>query len=49
MDDVRLLDLALRGPRPAAGLAGIDAHLADQAGADVRGGEFDQALSSSTH
>lgn len=34
MDDVRLLDLALRGPRPAAGLAGIDAHLADKAGAE---------------
>ena len=34
MDDVRLLDLALRGPRPAAGLEGIDAHLADKAGAE---------------
>ena len=34
MDDVRLLDLALRGPRPAAGLAGIDAHLADKAEAE---------------
>ena len=34
MDDVRLLDLALRGPRPAAGLAGIDAHLVDKAGAE---------------
>lgn len=28
LDGVRALDLALRGPRPAAGLAGIDAHLA---------------------
>ena len=28
LDDVRLLDLALRGPRPAAGLAGLDAHFA---------------------
>ena len=35
MDDVRLLDLALRGPRPAAGLAGIDAHLVDKAGAEL--------------
>ena len=34
MDDVRSLDLALRGPRPAAGLAGIDAHLADKPGAE---------------
>ena len=33
MDDVRLLDLALRGPRPAGGIAGIDQHLADKAGA----------------
>ena len=29
MDDVRLLDLALRGPRPAGGIAGIDTHLSD--------------------
>ena len=29
MDDVRLLDLALRGPRPAGGVAGIDQHLGD--------------------
>ncbi len=29
LDGVRLLDRALRGPRPAAGLAGIDAHLAN--------------------
>ncbi|WP_310467254.1 double-strand break repair protein AddB [Sphingomonas sp.] len=28
LDAVRLLDLALRGPRPAAGLAGLDAHFA---------------------
>jgi len=28
LDGVRALDRALRGPRPAAGLAGIDAHLA---------------------
>ena len=34
MDDVRLLDLALRGPRPAGGIAGIDKHLAEFAGAD---------------
>jgi ATP-dependent helicase/nuclease subunit B len=26
MDDVRLLDMALRGPRPATGLAGLDRH-----------------------
>ncbi|MEO5612619.1 MAG: double-strand break repair protein AddB, partial [Sphingomicrobium sp.] len=26
LDDVRSLDLGLRGPRPAAGLAGLDAH-----------------------
>ena len=30
MDDVRLLDLALRGPRPAGGLEGIDTHLRDK-------------------
>lgn len=30
LDDVRLLDLALRGPRPAAGLAGLDRHFAEQ-------------------
>ena len=30
MDDVRLLDLALRGPRPAGGLQGIDTHLRGQ-------------------
>ena len=33
MDDVRLLDLALRGPRPAGGLGGIDAHLSGKEGA----------------
>jgi len=33
MDDVRLVDLALRGPRPAGGVAGIDKHLAEMAGA----------------
>ncbi|GAA4740757.1 double-strand break repair protein AddB [Sphingomonas daechungensis] len=31
MDDVRLLDEALRGPRPAGGLEGIDAHVAEHA------------------
>ena len=36
LDGVRLLDLALRGPRPPAGLAGIAAHLA------VRGGRDDK-------
>jgi ATP-dependent helicase/nuclease subunit B len=34
LDGVRALDLALRGPRPAAGLAGIAAHLADRGGRD---------------
>ncbi|GAA0727713.1 double-strand break repair protein AddB [Sphingomonas japonica] len=34
LDGVRLLDRALRGPRPAAGLDGIDAYLADQSGRD---------------
>ncbi|MDQ3247136.1 MAG: double-strand break repair protein AddB [Pseudomonadota bacterium] len=29
LDAVRQLDLALRGPRPPAGLAGLDAHFAD--------------------
>jgi ATP-dependent helicase/nuclease subunit B len=29
LDDVRLLDLALRGPRPAPGLAGLDRHFED--------------------
>ncbi len=32
MDDVRLLDLALRGPRPAGGIAGIDTHLSTPKG-----------------
>ena len=32
LEGARALDLALRGPRPAAGLAGIDAHLAHQGG-----------------
>jgi ATP-dependent helicase/nuclease subunit B len=31
---VRALDLALRGPRPAAGLSGIASHLAEQSGRD---------------
>ena len=30
LEDVRLLDLALRGPRPATGLAGLDRHFAEQ-------------------
>jgi len=30
MDDVRLIDLALRGPRPAGGLAGLDRHFAER-------------------
>lgn len=33
MDEVRLLDLALRGPRPAGGVDGIDKHLESEAGA----------------
>ncbi len=32
LEGVRLLDRALRGPRPAPDLAGIDRHLAEQAG-----------------
>jgi ATP-dependent helicase/nuclease subunit B len=35
LDGVRQLDLVLRGPRPAAGLAGIEAHLADRGGRDA--------------
>ncbi|HET6941345.1 MAG TPA: PD-(D/E)XK nuclease family protein [Sphingomicrobium sp.] len=31
MDDVRLLDLVLRGPRPAGGIAGIDRHVSENA------------------
>jgi ATP-dependent helicase/nuclease subunit B len=30
LDDVRALDLGLRGPRPAAGIAGLDAHFAEK-------------------
>lgn len=36
LDGARAMDLALRGPRPAAGLAGIDAHLANPEGYDAR-------------
>jgi ATP-dependent helicase/nuclease subunit B len=36
VDDVRLLDRALRGPRPASGLEGLDDHLAKQE-KEVRG------------
>jgi len=35
LDGVRRLDLVLRGPRPAAGLVGISAHLADRSGRDA--------------
>jgi ATP-dependent helicase/nuclease subunit B len=35
LEGARALDLALRGPRPAPGLAGIDAHLADRSGRDA--------------
>lgn len=35
LDGARALDLALRGPRPAAGLAGVEAHLADGEGYDA--------------
>ncbi len=34
LDGARSLDLALRGPRPAAGLAGISEHLSDWSGRD---------------
>ncbi len=34
LEGVRLLDRALRGPRPAPDLAGIDRHLAEQEGRD---------------
>lgn len=34
LDGARTLDLALRGPRPAAGLAGISGHLSDWSGRD---------------
>ncbi len=33
LDGVRALDLALRGPRPAPGLAGVSAHLREEAAA----------------
>ncbi|MDB5668928.1 MAG: addB [Alphaproteobacteria bacterium] len=36
LDGVRLLDLALRGPRPAAGLSGISAYLSEGEGRDAR-------------
>ena len=36
LDSVRLLDLALRGPRPASGLGGLDRHFEEQE-RDVRG------------
>lgn len=36
LEQVRSLDLALRGPRPPAGLAGVAAHLADPEGYDAR-------------
>ncbi|MCW4460183.1 double-strand break repair protein AddB [Sphingomonas sp. BT-65] len=35
LEGARSLDLALRGPRPATGLAGIEAHLADPEGHDA--------------
>lgn len=35
LEGARVLDLALRGPRPAAGLAGIEVHLADPEGHDA--------------
>jgi ATP-dependent helicase/nuclease subunit B len=35
LDGARALDLSLRGPRPAAGLAGVAAHLADRGGRDA--------------
>ncbi|MDT9597593.1 double-strand break repair protein AddB [Sphingosinicella rhizophila] len=34
LEGARMLDLALRGPRPPAGLAGITEHLADRSGRD---------------
>ncbi|WP_166039977.1 double-strand break repair protein AddB [Sphingosinicella sp. YJ22] len=36
LDGVRLLDLALRGPRPAAGLSGVSAHLSEGEGRAAR-------------
>ncbi|HET9810823.1 MAG TPA: double-strand break repair protein AddB [Sphingomicrobium sp.] len=38
LDDVRLLDEALRGPRPAAGLAGLDRHFEEREGVRKPGG-----------
>jgi ATP-dependent helicase/nuclease subunit B len=35
LDGVRLLDLALRGPRPAAGLSGVSAYLSEGEGRDA--------------
>lgn len=35
LEGARALDLALRGPRPAAGLAGVEAHLANPEAHDV--------------
>ncbi len=35
LEGARTLDRALRGPRPAPGLVGIDDHLADQSGRDA--------------
>jgi ATP-dependent helicase/nuclease subunit B len=35
LDGARLLDRVLRGPRPAAGLAGLAVHLADRTGRDA--------------
>ncbi|GAA4773637.1 double-strand break repair protein AddB [Stakelama sediminis] len=35
LEGVRKLDLALRGPRPASGLSGIEAHLSDRSGRDA--------------
>jgi ATP-dependent helicase/nuclease subunit B len=36
LDGARWLDLALRGPRPPAGLEGISIHLADRSGRDAK-------------
>jgi len=55
LDQVRALDRALRGPRPAPGLAGLDAHFAEKSTApawwklrhsiEVVGGMLDKPLS----
>ncbi|WP_326524522.1 double-strand break repair protein AddB [Sphingomonas sp.] len=37
LEGVRALDLALRGPRPPAGLAGLDTHFAEAGGAAAEG------------